>query len=372
MSAKQVVSSAPLQGSQSHQRGTSLGTSCQNWALPGFGKVAKACLHGGIHFLPGTDDVCSHHLKKTEQPHKDAASKLTSCDSIPRRFRHQRSATREGRTFQPPGFSDIAYDYHGDHAHGSKIPSVRRHLKPVLSSTTSESLTSQVQLTLQVKVSGQRDGLGISIAGGKGSLPYKDQDEGIFISRVTKGGPSEKAGVHVGDRLLEVNSLSMQGATHLEAVRALRNAGSRIRMRVLREGLQVSRSDEGRDTENPATRRPFGNDDARGQRCTTSRKPEDRENCLSKKKDVVVCNGNGITDLKTSQLEAEGLAKRNVSVNVDKHTITIPRIVLTHPSTSDEDVELLPQALSNDVDRNVGILDSHVTLECLDSAFYSH
>lgn len=30
--------------------------------------------------------------------------------------------------------------------------------------------------------------------------------QGIFISRVRKGGPSEKAGIHVGDRLLEVCS----------------------------------------------------------------------------------------------------------------------------------------------------------------------
>lgn len=28
--------------------------------------------------------------------------------------------------------------------------------------------------------------------------------QGIFISRVSKGGPSEKAGVHIGDRVLEV------------------------------------------------------------------------------------------------------------------------------------------------------------------------
>lgn len=84
-------------------------------------------------------------------------------------------------------------------------------------------------------MSGQKASLGISIAGGKGSLPYKDHDEvgagmgekkkrvhktlylcvfsyfflsfqGIFISRVRKGGPSEKAGIHVGDRLLEVCS----------------------------------------------------------------------------------------------------------------------------------------------------------------------
>ncbi|XP_057704899.1 tyrosine-protein phosphatase non-receptor type 13 isoform X2 [Corythoichthys intestinalis] len=302
-----------------------------------------------------------------EQPAKDAASKVTSSDSFPRRFRHQRSATREGRKFQLSGYSNTGYGHHGDCAHGSKIPSIRRHLKPVLQSPSHESLTSQVPLTLQIKVSGQRDGLGISIAGGKGSLPYKDQDEGIFISRVTKGGPSEKAGVHVGDRLLEVNSLSMQGATHLEAVRALRNAGSRIRMKVLREGSQVSWSDETQDAKNPVTLRPCGYDDAIGQKAM--QKSEDKENCLSKKKGVV-CNGNGITDLKRSQLEAEDLTKRNDSVNVNKHTITIPRIILTHPSTSDEDVELLPTAPSKEAYRDTGIRESHVPLECFDSAFY--
>lgn len=56
---------------------------------------------------------------------------------------------------------------------------------------------------LQIKVNGQRGGLGICIAGGKGSLPYKENDEGIFISRVSRGGPAEKAGVHIGDRVLE-------------------------------------------------------------------------------------------------------------------------------------------------------------------------
>ncbi len=32
--------------------------------------------------------------------------------------------------------------------------------------------------------------------------------QGIFISRVNKGGASEKAGIHVGDRLLEVGGES--------------------------------------------------------------------------------------------------------------------------------------------------------------------
>lgn len=40
-------------------------------------------------------------------------------------------------------------------------------------------------------------GLGLSIAGGLGSTPFKGDDEGIFISRVTEGGPADLAGLRV-------------------------------------------------------------------------------------------------------------------------------------------------------------------------------
>lgn len=83
-----------------------------------------------------------------------------------------------------------------------------------------------------INIQRQTGGLGISIAGGKGSTPYKGDDEvrpdvsvilrkfkvmgdtlnlvfclfvqGIFISRVSAEGPAARAGVKVGDKLLEV------------------------------------------------------------------------------------------------------------------------------------------------------------------------
>lgn len=91
---------------------------------------------------------------------------------------------------------------------------------------------------LALTIMRQTGGLGISIAGGKGSTPYKGDDEvrvggslsgggpgaaaggrsqspqtspppppspqGIFISRVSEEGPAAQAGVRVGDKLLEV------------------------------------------------------------------------------------------------------------------------------------------------------------------------
>ncbi|XP_071594725.1 protein scribble homolog isoform X22 [Heliangelus exortis] len=83
----------------------------------------------------------------------------------------------------------------------------------------------------------QTGGLGISIAGGKGSTPYKGDDEGIFISRVSEEGPAARAGVRVGDKLLEVNGVSLHCAEHQVAVEALRGSGSSVSMRVLRERM---------------------------------------------------------------------------------------------------------------------------------------
>ncbi|XP_015230008.1 PREDICTED: protein scribble homolog [Cyprinodon variegatus] len=169
---------------------------------------------------------------------------------------------------------------------------------------------------LQIKVSGQSGRLGISIAGGKGSLPYKDHDEGIFISRVAQGGPSEKAGIHVGDRVLEVNGLCMQGAAHHEAVAALRNAGSCIKLKVLRERMPSSELEEA-------------------------------ESCLPKKIEAVVCNGynnlDSDSDLSKTVSEIEAEEFKKDTLKEMNHTMMIPRIILTHPSTSDDDVEFLSQ-----------------------------
>ncbi|XP_070320406.1 protein scribble homolog isoform X4 [Odocoileus virginianus] len=92
-----------------------------------------------------------------------------------------------------------------------------------------------VKLTLTIVR--QTGGLGISIAGGKGSTPYKGDDEGIFISRVSEEGPAARAGVRVGDKLLEVNGVALQDAEHQQAVEALRGAGATVHMRLWRERM---------------------------------------------------------------------------------------------------------------------------------------
>ncbi|XP_036904676.1 protein scribble homolog isoform X5 [Sturnira hondurensis] len=90
---------------------------------------------------------------------------------------------------------------------------------------------------LTLTIMRQTGGLGISIAGGKGSTPYKGDDEGIFISRVSEEGPAARAGVRVGDKLLEVNGVALHEAEHHQAVEALRGAGTTVQMRLWRERM---------------------------------------------------------------------------------------------------------------------------------------
>ncbi|XP_030370121.1 protein lap4 isoform X2 [Scaptodrosophila lebanonensis] len=78
-------------------------------------------------------------------------------------------------------------------------------------------------------------GLGLSIAGGKGSTPFKGDDDGIFISRVTEGGPADMAGLKVGDKVIKVNGISVSDADHYQAVQVLKACGAVLVLVVQRE-----------------------------------------------------------------------------------------------------------------------------------------
>ncbi|CAB1340631.1 unnamed protein product, partial [Coregonus sp. 'balchen'] len=54
---------------------------------------------------------------------------------------------------------------------------------------------------------------------------------------VSEEGPAGQAGVKVGDKLLEVNGVALQGAEHHTAVEALRSSGATVSMSILREHM---------------------------------------------------------------------------------------------------------------------------------------
>jgi len=72
----------------------------------------------------------------------------------------------------------------------------------------------------------------LSIAGGRGSTPFKGDDEGIFISRITEGGPADLAGLKVADKVLKVNGVDVEDVSHYEAVEVLKACGQTLVLEV--------------------------------------------------------------------------------------------------------------------------------------------
>uniref|UniRef100_A0A8C5PCL9 Disks large homolog 1 n=1 Tax=Leptobrachium leishanense TaxID=445787 RepID=A0A8C5PCL9_9ANUR len=65
-------------------------------------------------------------------------------------------------------------------------------------------------------------GLGFNIVGG-------EDGEGIFISFILAGGPADLSGeLRKGDRIISVNGVDLQAATHEQAAAALKNAGQTV------------------------------------------------------------------------------------------------------------------------------------------------
>ncbi|XP_039377922.1 protein scribble homolog isoform X6 [Mauremys reevesii] len=199
----------------------------------------------------------------------------------------------------------------------------------------------------------QTGGLGISIAGGKGSTPYKGDDEGIFISRVSEEGPAARAGVRVGDKLLEVNGVALHCAEHHVAVEALRGSGSSVSMTVLRERMV--------EPENAITVTPLRPEDdysprePRGGLCFPERPegapPTDRfSTCLMRNEKGLgfsIAGGKGSTPYRAgdtgifiSRIAEGGAAHRDGTLHVGDRVISINGVDMTE-ARHDQAVALL-------------------------------
>uniref|UniRef100_A0A069DXR8 PDZ domain-containing protein n=1 Tax=Panstrongylus megistus TaxID=65343 RepID=A0A069DXR8_9HEMI len=123
-----------------------------------------------------------------------------------------------------------------------KILEIEKPTNPTPSATSHIGQSNEVDGVLDVReerinirLEKTTAGLGLSIAGGLGSTPFKGDDVGIFVSKVTERGPAEMADLRVGDKLISVNGHSMVGTGHYEAVEILRSAGPVLDIVIIRE-----------------------------------------------------------------------------------------------------------------------------------------
>ncbi|TFK12845.1 sialin [Platysternon megacephalum] len=87
--------------------------------------------------------------------------------------------------------------------------------------------------------------LGFSIGGGIDQDPAQNPfsedktDKGIYVTRVTEGGPAEVAGLQVGDKIMQVNGWDMTMVTHDQARKRLTKRNEEVvRLLVTRHSLQ--------------------------------------------------------------------------------------------------------------------------------------
>ncbi|CAH2040561.1 unnamed protein product, partial [Iphiclides podalirius] len=106
----------------------------------------------------------------------------------------------------------------------------------------SEARVATEQRCIEVRIARAAGGLGLSIAGGRGSTPYVGDDDGIFISRVTPNGPAYMAGLRVGDKVLSVNGTSVVEVDHYYAVEVLKASGPVLTLVVTRDTPNSTRT----------------------------------------------------------------------------------------------------------------------------------
>ncbi|XP_032304337.1 tax1-binding protein 3 isoform X1 [Coturnix japonica] len=87
--------------------------------------------------------------------------------------------------------------------------------------------------------------LGFSIGGGIDQDPTQNPfsedktDKGIYVTRVTEGGPAEIAGLQIGDKIMQVNGWDMTMVTHDQARKRLTKRNEEVvRLLVTRQSLQ--------------------------------------------------------------------------------------------------------------------------------------
>ena len=72
---------------------------------------------------------------------------------------------------------------------------------------------------------------------------YLNTDErGNYFEHVAQGGGAEKAGVNIGDRIVEINRQSLEGISHERVIDMIKSSGESVEMTILTSSKEVTGS----------------------------------------------------------------------------------------------------------------------------------
>ncbi|XP_041497968.1 tyrosine-protein phosphatase non-receptor type 13 isoform X5 [Microtus oregoni] len=188
-------------------------------------------------------------------------SKVAEIFSDSSRSKAKRPGLSDTTELSDHGDSDIddaTYSSNQDHQTPKKEPTSSMNTSNKMSFKTCSALPPKPGEVFEVELAKNDNSLGISVTGG---VNTSVRHGGIYVKAIIPKGAAESDGrIHKGDRVLAVNGVSLEGATHKQAVETLRNTGQVVHL--LLEKGQTSISKE-HDPTNPQCVSP--DQDAPGQ-----------------------------------------------------------------------------------------------------------
>ncbi|XP_076402927.1 tyrosine-protein phosphatase non-receptor type 13 isoform X7 [Peromyscus maniculatus bairdii] len=123
---------------------------------------------------------------------------------------------------------DATYASNQDHPTSQKEPSSSVNTSNKMSFKTLSASPPEPGDIFEVELTKNANSLGISVTGG---VNTSVRHGGIYVKAIIPKGAAESDGrIHKGDRVLAVNGVSLEGATHKQAVETLRNTGQVVHL----------------------------------------------------------------------------------------------------------------------------------------------
>ncbi|XP_051580173.1 multiple PDZ domain protein-like isoform X2 [Myxocyprinus asiaticus] len=120
------------------------------------------------------------------------------------------------------------------HATVDDTPPVTAHLPTV---TEQQGFEEEEQDAFDVSLMKNAQGLGITIAGYVGDKT--SEPSGIFVKSISMESAVEQDGrIHVGDQIIAVDGMNIQGYTNQQAVEVLKHTGQTVHLKLVRRGFK--------------------------------------------------------------------------------------------------------------------------------------
>ncbi|XP_070647842.1 tyrosine-protein phosphatase non-receptor type 13 isoform X7 [Bos indicus] len=233
LSCSELSLCQPLQNSAKEKNGKTAWEEKPRGMSKSYHDLSQACLYPhrknvNVNMEPPPQTIAElvgktlHQMARSDTESLAGVTKLNNSKSV---ASLNRSPERRKHESDSSSFEDLGQAYVLGmtlHSSGNSSSQVPLKENDVLHKRWSIASSPEREITLVNLKKDAQYGLGFQIIGGEkmGRL-----DLGVFISSVTPGGPADLDGcLKPGDRLISVNSVSLEGVSHHAAVEILQNA----------------------------------------------------------------------------------------------------------------------------------------------------